>query len=98
MPIICSSENLVRFIVCPLVRADSSSNWRKFLGARQTFADLAQQQSKLSDHYSATVRALTNRQNRLETHLQKVSAALEQQNASTKALIEKASRLNGGWR
>ena len=36
MPIICSSENLVRFIVCPLVRPESSSNWRKFLGAGQS--------------------------------------------------------------
>ena len=71
---------------------------KEFESLAVTFADLAQQQSTLSDHYSATVRALTNRQNRLETHLLQVSAALEQQNASTKALIEKASRLSGGWR
>ncbi|MCF6273842.1 MAG: hypothetical protein L3J37_11765 [Rhodobacteraceae bacterium] len=70
---------------------------KEFESLAATFADLAQQQSTLSAHYSATVTALTNRQNRLETHLQQVSAALEQQNASTKALIEKASRLSGGW-
>ena len=70
---------------------------KEFESLAATFADLAQQQSKLSEHFSATVNALTNRQNRLETHLQQVSAALEQQNASTKALIKKASRLNNGW-
>ena len=70
---------------------------KEFESLAATFADLAQQQSKLSDHFSATVSALTNRQNRLETHLLQVSEALKQQNASTKALIEKASRLNGGW-
>ena len=70
---------------------------KEFESLAATFADLVQQQSKLSDHFSATVNSLTNRQNRLETHLLQVSEALEQQNASTKALIDKASRLTSRW-
>ncbi len=32
---ICSSENLTRFIVCPSLRPDSNRSWRKIRGSRQ---------------------------------------------------------------
>jgi conjugal transfer pilus assembly protein TraK len=32
---ICSSENLARFIVCPSSRPDSNRSWRKIRGSRQ---------------------------------------------------------------
>lgn len=31
---ICSSENLARFIVCPSFRPDSNRSWRKIRGSR----------------------------------------------------------------
>ncbi|MEC9345809.1 MAG: hypothetical protein VYB54_06250, partial [Pseudomonadota bacterium] len=34
-PIICSSENLARFIVCPSFRPDSNRSWRKIRGSGQ---------------------------------------------------------------
>ncbi len=37
IPIIFSSENLVRFIVCPLVRANSNPKWRKLLAPGHLF-------------------------------------------------------------
>ena len=62
------------------------------------FEDLAKQQSQLSAHSSAQIAALTKRQSQLETLLLKLSDALAKQNASTTALIDKAKRLNSGWR
>jgi len=62
------------------------------------FEDLAAQQSQLSEHSSARIAALTKRQSQLETLLLKLSDALAKQNASTTALIDKAKRLNSGWR
>ena len=70
---------------------------QEFENLAETFADLARQQSQLSDHFLAETQALKARQNGLETLLWQVNEALQKQNASTTALIEKAQKLTGRW-
>lgn len=70
---------------------------QEFENLAATFADLAQQQSQLSDHFSAKIEALNQRQTQLETQLSAVSEALMRQTASTNDLINKTQRLIGNW-
>ncbi|MEP4639997.1 MAG: hypothetical protein ABJZ83_16620 [Yoonia sp.] len=67
---------------------------QEFESLAAAFATMARQQSQLSDHFLAETKALANRQNQLETHLQQVSAALQRQNRLTTDLVEKALQLS----
>jgi len=68
---------------------------QEFESLAVAFATMARQQSQLSDHFLAETKALTDRQNQLETHLQQVSTALQRQNELTTDLIKKAKHLSG---
>lgn len=70
----------------------------EFESLASEFETLAQAQSHLSGRFSSQIKALDDRQDRLEMHLKKVSEALERQNKLTTALIEKAQRLSVGLR
>ena len=70
----------------------------EFESLAAAFETLAQAQSQLSERSSAEMKALSDRQNRLEAHLTQVSEALERQNELTTNLINKALRLSSGLR
>ena len=69
----------------------------EFEALGSAFEALAQEQSRLSEHFSVELSALTHRQNQLEQHLQQVSTALERSNASMSALIERSRKLTNTW-
>jgi cyanate lyase len=70
---------------------------QEFESLASGFEDLARQQSQLSDHFSAKMEAMSERQTMLEAHLRQVTEALQRQNSSVTALIDKAQRLTGNW-
>jgi len=53
---ICSSENLARFIVCPFFRPDSNRSWRKIRGSRHR---IFQQRNDHSDDLLCAAEALS---------------------------------------